>query len=246
MEQALHQLVDIISRAWPWLTTDKEASAMLTGLLFGFFAGWIVHKFFHNRKIDGLSGEIRVLEREKDDLKRQKADLESKIKTLPEPKPAALDPEEQRILALAQFDKTKIWWAIRVDSCRMETYLDAIPARVHFRFPVFNGSVYPVSINRVKGFIQYGDRRLTGNIDLSTKWKVENLTPRYVDDVEIIQSLSKEEKEILQQDWSKQSFKTYFTFEQLRLIVSDAEGADRIIPKPLTLISGVALNGAVK
>lgn len=136
---------------------------------------------------------------------------------------------------IAERDKRQIDWAAKAIECYLECgFRDASPF-LRFRFTVFNGSVYTVSINKVEGFILYGKRRLEKEITLSTKWKVENLTPRYVARVEILQWLTPEEAALLNKDWDEQKFSTGFSFEHLRLIVSGGDDFKDVVPKPLKL-----------
>lgn len=74
-QTAFQKAIAIVSKAWPWLTTDKEASAMIVGIIVGVVIGWAVHRYFHKREIDGKNTEIIGLKNTVSFLEREKIGL---------------------------------------------------------------------------------------------------------------------------------------------------------------------------
>jgi hypothetical protein len=157
------------------------------------------------------------------------------------------DPEERRLLALAEADRSRIDLAIRLIDCRVRWNPDPTGDfdHVYFEFKIFNGSSYPVQFDKIGGFIEYGGYRVKGKIDFYTgKWPLSSLEPRFHTSIEVVQWLSIVDMNRLRQDWEKQVF-PYFSFKPLRVTISDGEGLGRVIPKPLAFsgITAITLNG---
>jgi hypothetical protein len=192
-DRLVNYLLEFLGDQWPGLKTNPVLVAMLVGFLLGgivaCFVYWLIHKGKINErnakigerdiKITGLEGEVSLLE-------RHKADLESKIKEYVEHEQNK-SPEPPWLAAVAESDRTMIDAVVQVLDCNFMWDLEAISPFVSFEFTVFNGSVWPILLNRVKGNILYGKGRLKGEITISSKWRLEDIPHGMVGKIEILQ-----------------------------------------------------------
>jgi hypothetical protein len=150
---------------------------------------------------------------------------------------------------IAERDRRQIEWAVKLLDCELTCNTTAVPPYLQFRFKIFNGSVYYVSIERkIGGFITYGDRRLKGDKFHTGTWKNENLQPRYVTTVEIRQELTEEEATLIATARNEQRFhEPHISFKQLEIVIT-ADADKNVTPRPLWFesISGISLDGKVR
>lgn len=159
---------------------------------------------------------------------------------------------EKWLQDVAERDRQQIEWAVQITDCSLDGGYTSPTPHVIFRFQIFNGSVFPVSIDRkIDGHISYGSRRLKGELTLGGKWTTGNLKPRYSTTVEIFQWLEPDDAAMLEAERNKlqTSHETYFKFEYLIVTIKGGDGFEKVIPKPLWFINqlrGITIDGKLR
>lgn len=136
---------------------------------------------------------------------------------------------------IAEKDKREIDMVVGAVDCKIfQSEFHSATPYITFQLTIFNGSVYPISIDpKVRGFISYAQRRLVGEMTTLTEWKAKNCLRGDAVQFQICQWLNKEEVEYINQinpDYA------YFNFEQLVINIIGGNSVKDITPKPIRFI----------
>jgi hypothetical protein len=228
MAQAPPDLTQPILKPWEYLLNYREDTVgVVTGapltvvaiVALTAIAVWFAVRLYYKNQIENLESRLKLRDDTNNSLKTQLGQSSA----------------QQWLHDVAEYDRTTAELVVKVLDCGFLWDLDTTSPFVSFEFTVFNGSVWPILLNEVGGFILYGKRRLETEPTLSTKWRVENIPHAYTGKVEVIQWLTSEEAATLRENWNQQTQvnRTAFHFTHLRLIVSGGANAEGVIPKPL-------------
>lgn len=154
----------------------------------------------------------------------------------------------EQLRGVIESDVQDIDRAVRVVNCAVRWDFNVDPPYLEFEFVIFNGSMFPISIDpKVGGHIMYDGTRLVGEKEVPLKRRVINLKPRYHDTLVIHQLLATEQAEMINKDWNAQEY-GLFVFDNLEITVMGGDGFQDIIkPKPIMFLWGLSaihLNGA--
>lgn len=151
------------------------------------------------------------------------------------------------LLMVADKDLREINQAIRVIGCTVDWITDVSPPYAKFKFEIYNGSVYLVSIlANMEGFISYEGSRLKGEMVMSREWMIENLPPRSTSKFEIRQELTRREANKITDSWNKQDFSTEFRLDQLVVYAKGGDNFPYVITRSLSFpFTGIRLNQAL-
>lgn len=120
---------------------------------------------------------------------------------------------------LAESDRQDISAAVRITGCELEMDLETDHAWVGFRCKVFNGSIFPIAVKEVGGFIAFSNgpelRKLEGNLTIRPQLSAENCQRLRSGLFYLRQELSKKDVTVI----SASSSASYFTFHDLIISV---------------------------
>jgi hypothetical protein len=145
---------------------------------------------------------------------------------------ATLECPDEWLHELAERDRHEIGEVVAVVDCRIyEQRFDLDSPYITFEFIIFNGSIYPVTIERaVSGFITYSQRRLEKEITPKGEWKAKNIQRGQAVRIWITQWLNKDDVNFI-----KEIDPNYacFYFEQLTINVTCGDDSDNTKPQPV-------------
>jgi hypothetical protein len=123
---------------------------------------------------------------------------------------------------LAKTDHQNIGAAVKITACEVEIdlYLEIGRGWVEFRFQVFNGSLFPISLDDMSGFVSFSNglefRKLDGELQILPKLRAENCRRHQIAHFTLRQDLSIEDVAFISEaSWSG----SCFMFDQLVITV---------------------------
>ncbi len=134
---------------------------------------------------------------------------------------------------LREIDANAFVYGVRFEPLIIGSYSPS----VQFQFDIFNGTVYPISVDpTVSGFISYGDRRLKGEMTLSSEYRPQNLPRGWTAAMKLNLWLNRQEAEFVQSDLDRAQNPAplFFSFDQLVITIRGGEEfVDLVTPKGL-------------
>lgn len=135
-------------------------------------------------------------------------------------------------------DRRSLHLGLHVAVFELENHLEESTPHFIFRFHVFNGSLFTVSVGHtIDGFVRYWQRELSRKLSLSNTWRLDDLKRYYYGRLEFYQHLTAEEAEYIKTALNQDS--NYFDFEHVKIMI-ESDGAE---PRPLRTGRGITLNG---
>lgn len=139
---------------------------------------------------------------------------------------------------IAEKDSQDINSAVQLVHHVLSPDLRSATPHLKFHFTIFNGSVYPISVDRkIEGYISYGEvtsqRRLSKEITVSTMWIPKNCPHAQMASLEFTQWLTDEEVKYIKES---NSYNCYLSLENLIINITGGDAYESIKPQPLQLV----------
>lgn len=139
---------------------------------------------------------------------------------------------------IAQEDAGNVQKVVSVEGCEIQHELSQQVPHIDFKFTVFNGSVYSISIDgSLEGYILFRKKRLMGSMAIESSFK--GMGRGYKGDVVLRLQVSREEADWITGENNPDA--DYFRFDQLKVKVGGGEYHPKVEWRRLSLPDSVPM-----